>query len=61
MTIKVEMEMNEEKHIVALSFQCNSEADHETLDAIRTAMFGDFEKRGGYVNSNHLVVQIKTE
>jgi hypothetical protein len=61
MSVKVEMEVNEEKKMVALSFQCNSETDHEILDAIRVAMFGDFEKRGGYVSSNQLVVQVKTE
>lgn len=61
MSVKVEMEVNEEKKMVALSFECNSEKDHEILDAIRTAMFGDFEKRGGYVSSNQLVVQVKTE
>jgi hypothetical protein len=61
MTVKVEMQRNEEKKMIALSFQCNSEDDHEILDAIRTAMLGSFEKRGAYVNSNQLVIQIKTD
>lgn len=61
MTVKVEMQVNEEKKMIALSFECSRESDHETLDAIRTAMFGDFEKRGAYVNSNQFVVQVKTE
>jgi hypothetical protein len=55
------METNEEAKIVALKFECNSENDHETLDAIRVAMFGDHEKRGGYADSNTLVVQVKTD
>lgn len=59
--IKVEYQHNEEAGIVALAFECNSEKDHEALDAIRTAMMGDFEKRGGYVNSNKLVIQVKTK
>lgn len=59
--VKVEMEVNEEAKIVALSFTSSTDNDLDVLDAVRTAMFGDFEKRGGYVKSNQLVVQVKTE
>ena len=61
MSVRVQMEKNEEAKIVALKFECNSESDHEILDAIRVAMFGDHEKRGGYVDSNTLVVQVKED
>lgn len=58
--IKVEYQNNEEAGIIAFAFECNSEADHEALDAIRTAFMGTFEKRGAYINSNKLVLQVKT-
>jgi hypothetical protein len=61
MSVRVNMERNEEKKIVALSFECSTDDELDVLDAIRTAMFGDFEKRGGYVKSNQLVIQVKTE
>ena len=61
MAVKVEMERNEEAKMVAFQFTCNNEEDLDTLDAIRVAMFGDFEKRGTYTNSNTLVIQVKTE
>lgn len=59
--VKVEMETNEEAKMIALSFTSSTEDELDVLDAIRTAMFGDFDKRGGYIKSNQLVVQIKTE
>jgi hypothetical protein len=55
------MQKNEEKKIIALRFESSTDEELDVLDAIRTAMFGDFEKRGTYVKSNQLVVQIKTE
>lgn len=55
------MQKNDEAKMIALSFETNSEDELDVLDAIRTAMFGDFEKRGVYTKSNTLVVQIKTE
>lgn len=57
----VEMQKNDEKKMIALKFKCNKSEDHETLDAIRTAMMGDFEKRGAYLNSNEFVVQVKLD
>lgn len=59
MTVKVEMLRDPARKIVALAFEASREEDHETLDAVRTAMFGDFEKSAGYVNSNRLVVHVK--
>lgn len=56
MTVKVEMLKEDGK--VSLAFECSKVEDHETLDAVRTAMFGDFFKKGGYVNSNRFVVQV---
>lgn len=61
MAVKVEMEVNEEAKMIALSFTSSTDTDLDILDAVRTAMFGDFDKRGSYVKSNQLVVQIKTE
>lgn len=61
MTVRVEMEKNDEAKIIALSFTSSTDTELDVLDAIRTAMFGDFDKRGSYVQSNQLVVQIKTE
>jgi hypothetical protein len=59
MAVKVEMEKDEEKGIVALAFECSREEDHEILDAVRVAILGDHEKKGGYLNSNRFVVHIK--
>ena len=59
MTVKVEMLRDPARKIVALAFEASREDDHETLDAVRTAMFGDFEKSAGYVNSNRFVVHVK--
>lgn len=59
MTVKVEMMRDPSRKIVALAFEASREDDHETLDAVRTAMMGDFEKTAGYVNSNRLVVHVK--
>lgn len=59
MTVKVEMKRFEDRGVVALAFECSSTEEHETLDAIRTAMLGDFEMKWGYVDSNRLVFHIK--
>lgn len=61
MAVKVELQRNEEKGIVALAFECSSAEEHEILDAVRTAMFGDFDKQCGYVHSNRLVVHVKVD
>ncbi len=57
--VKVTMETS--GGVVTLDFQCSREEDHEILDAIRVGMMGDHEKRGIYVDSNHLKIQIKKE
>jgi hypothetical protein len=59
--VKVEMEKNDEAKIIAFQFTSSSEEDLDVLDALRTAMFGGFAMRGGYTNSNVLVVQVKTD
>jgi len=59
--VKVEMQRNEEKGIIALAFECSTEEEQEVIDAVRTAMMGDFDKRCGYVHSNRLVVHIKVD
>lgn len=59
MTVKVEMEKDEARGIVALAFECSTEQDHEILDAVRVAILGPQEKTGGYINSNRFVVHIK--
>lgn len=56
MPVKVEMKTEEGK--VFLAFECSRPEEHEILDAVRTTLFGDFTKRGGYVNSNRFVVEV---
>lgn len=57
MTVKVEMQRS--KGEIALAFECSKAEEHEILDAIRTMIFGDHIKQGGYVNSNRFVVKAK--
>ena len=59
--VKVEMDRNEEQKIIAFQFTSSNDEDLDVLDALRTAMFGGFAMRGGYTNSNTLVVQVKTD
>ena len=59
MTVKVEMQKDENNKLVALAFECSREEEHEVLDAVRVAILGDHEKSGGYINSNRFVVHIK--
>lgn len=61
MTVKVEMQRDEEKKVIALAFECSKEEEHEILDAVRVAILGTHEKRGGYLTSNRFVVHIKDE
>lgn len=61
MAVKVEMQRNEERGIIALAFECSTTEEQEVIDAVRTAMMGDFDKRCGYVHSNRLVVHIKVD
>jgi hypothetical protein len=62
--VKVEMEERQDSSgntIIALAFECSREDEHEIIDAVRVAMFSDkHEKRGGYANSNRLIVEINT-
>lgn len=59
MTVKAEMKRDPASRTLYLAFEASRPEDHEVVDAVRTAMFGDFHKEAGYVNSNRLVVKIK--
>lgn len=61
MAVKVEMERNEEAKMVAFQFTSSNEEDLDVLDALRVAIFGDFEKRYAYTSSNTLVIQSRTD
>lgn len=61
MAVKVEMQRFEDKGIVALAFECSTDEDVDVIDAVRTAMMGDFDKQCGYVHSKRLVVHIKVD
>ena len=61
MTVKVEMQRDENTGVIALAFECSKEEEHEILDAVRVAILGKHEKRGGYIHSNRFVVHIKED
>ena len=61
MTVKVEMQRDENSGMIALAFECSKEEEHEILDAVRVAILGKHEKRGGYLNSNRFVIHLKEE
>ena len=54
------MQRNEATGVIAIAFECNTVEEQEVVDAVRTAMMGDFTKRGGYINSNRWVVHVHT-
>jgi hypothetical protein len=58
--VKVEMQNNEAEGKLSLAFETNDESGLDVIDAIRTAIMGDHEKRCGYINSKRLIVEIKT-
>ena len=57
--VKAEMQVDETTGVIALAFEASREEDYDVLDAIRVAIMGDHEKRGGYLSSNRFVVHIK--
>lgn len=59
MSVKVEMKRFPERGTIALAFESSTEEDLEVIDAVRTAMLGDFEMAWSYINSNRLVFHIK--
>jgi hypothetical protein len=63
MATKIELQSREEngKEIIALAFECTKAEEHEIIDAIRVAIFDDHPKRGGYVNSNRLIVEFSLD
>lgn len=60
--VKVEMEKKLETNgntTLSFAFECSREEEHEIIDAIRVLIFGDVhDKRGGYANSNRLIVEV---
>lgn len=57
--VKVEMQRDEEKGIISLAFESSTSEELDVIDAIRVAIMGDHAKKGGYVTSNRLVIDIK--
>jgi len=63
MATKIELQSRNEngKEIIALAFECTKAEEHEIIDAVRVAIFENNPKRGGYVNSNRLVIEFSLE
>lgn len=61
MTVKVEMERNEKAGMIAFQFTSSNNEDLDVIDALRTALAGDFAMRGAYTSSNVLVLQFKVD
>ena len=59
MTVKVEMERDENKKLIALAFECSNPDETDILEAVRLAILGDTDKKGGYLTSNRFVVHVK--
>lgn len=53
----IKVEQKENGKVTEFTFTCNSSDDHETLDKLRVAFFGDHPRRGGMKDSNTLVVE----
>jgi len=56
--VKVELLKNEKNGSVKLAFETNDNDGLEVIDIVRVAMLGDFAKRGAYINSRRLVIEI---
>jgi hypothetical protein len=63
MATKIELQSRKEgdKEILAIAFECTKPEEHEIIDAVRVAIFENHPKRGGYVNSNRLVIEFSLE
>lgn len=57
MTIKAEVQ-KKSNGIIEFKFRGNDISEDENLDAIRTLIMGDHIKRGGYVDSLTLVIEV---
>lgn len=57
--IKVESFVDVETGITRFVFECNRDEDHQALDMLRVAILGEHPRRGGYENSNKLVIEAK--
>jgi len=59
--VKVEMEKDEKNNLIRLAFESSDIDGLEIIDVVRTAMLGDHPKRGGYLNSNRLIIEVNTK
>lgn len=57
--VKVEHFLDAATGITRFVFECNRSEDHETLDMLRVAILGEHPRRGGYENSNKLIIETK--
>ncbi len=55
------MQENEEKGTISFAFETNDAEGLDVIDKLRVAILGPHPKRGGYVNSNRLVVEVKSD
>jgi hypothetical protein len=53
----IKLEKQEVGNITRFKFQCNSSADHETLDKLRVAILSGHPKRGDYEDSNTFILE----
>ena len=59
--VKVEQNIDEKTKIITLTITGNKEDDVDTIDILRAAIMGNHVKRGGYVDSKTLVIEINPE
>ena len=58
MVVKVELLKNENNGSIRLAFETNDTEGLEIVDLVRVSMLGNHVKRGGYINSNRLVIEV---
>jgi hypothetical protein len=58
--VKVEMQEDEKSGVLAFAFESSngSKDDLNVIDNLRVAIMGQHPKRGGYINSNRLVIEV---
>jgi hypothetical protein len=59
--VKVELQHDEAKGLITLSFETNKDDEVDVIDAVRVAVMSDLQKRFTYENSKKLVIQIKED
>ena len=57
--VKAEMQKNEQNGTIAVAFEGSRAEDHDLLDTIYRLIMGNDDRRGGYINSDRIVVHIK--